>query len=85
MGNRTDAQRKGGLARSASLTPEERSASAQRAAQARWHAAGTKTITHPFQLRPDLRIHLTLPSDLSRREVDRLKRWIDVLVPDGED
>jgi len=38
------------------------------------------TIKHNFNLREDFEVALTLPKDLTERDVTRLKNWLDLLV-----
>lgn len=37
------------------------------------------TIPHVFQLRPDMKVEIALPEDLTDREADRLASWIKSL------
>lgn len=42
-------------------------------------AAADETIPHVFQLRPDMKVEIALPEDLTDREADRLASWIKSL------
>jgi len=42
-------------------------------------------VIHTFPLRPGLDISIALPRDLSARDVERLQRFLAVMVDDDED
>jgi hypothetical protein len=46
------------------------------------HAPGPRAIRHPFRLRRDMTITLTLPDDLTTAEADRIGRFVTALAMD---
>ena len=42
-------------------------------------------IPHVFQLRRDLKITLPLPPDLSKKDVERIYRWMQTLPIEDEE
>lgn len=73
-------QSKGGQARAAALSPEQRSEIASQAANARWSNRDRNFKLYRLPLKGDRMVEFKTPEDITPAEVERLCAWIKLTL-----